>query len=316
MALPQQVQDQLAAAEAMLNPEPTQAPEAKQETEPQHKANPGQEAAVVENVVPEPTRVEPTPTSDWEHKYKVLQGMFNKQASQAKELQRTAAELQAQLAQRASERQPYQQLQSPVVDASDADNFGQDVMDMVHRVAAQHVAQAVLAVERIAQNLSARVHNLEQGVEGVTAASAATAEQMFFERLVADVPNWEAINHDQGFIEWLNDVDPLLGDTRMSALTAARSALDSARVAYIFKTFLREVEQAGAKAASPLAKQLTPRAAASAAPVSNSKPTVSERDIVAFYTDVAKGLYHGREAEAARIENEFNLALAEGRVTV
>ena len=315
MALPQQVQDQLAAAEAMLgqaptDQEPVTAPEAGQPQE-QQAVEPQ-----IENVAPEPTRVEPPAGTDWEHKYKVLQGMFNKQASQAKELQRAAAELQARLEQ-ASQRQPDQNQvhSSLVVEASDVDNFGQDVMDMVHRVAAQHVSQAVSVVEHIAQNLSARVQHLEKGVEGVTAASSATAEQMFFERLTNDVPNWEAVNQEQAFVEWLNDVDPMLGDSRMSALTAAREALDSARVSYIFKTYLREAEQAAVKAHNPLAKQLTPRAAASAAPVATAKATVSERDIVAFYTDVAKGLYAGRDAEVARIENEFNLALAEGRVT-
>lgn len=316
MALPQQVQDQLAAAEALLNGGESPAPETQADDQVQHvdPPEPAPREEPVEHAAPEPTRTQRT-ESDWEHKYKVLQGMFNKQARESQEQQRAVAELQAKLEQ-VSKRQPepQEQAQKPVVEGSDIDNFGQDVMDMIHRVSAQHVSQAVSTVQQIAQELVARIQRLEQGVGEVTQATSATAEGMFFERLALEVPDWEQANQDENFIAWLEDVDPVFGSTRMTALTQARQALDSSRVSYIFKSYLRDAASAKSNRADPLSKQLTPRAAASAAPGSNAKSVVSQGEIVAFYNDVSRGVFRGREAEMARIENEINLAIAEGRV--
>ena len=62
-------------------------------------------------------------------------------------------------------------------------------------------------------------------------------------------------------------------------------------------------------------KQVSPKAAASAAPTAtDNKPVITQAQIKAFYDDVARGLYRGRQQEAQQIEAKINAAIAEGRV--
>jgi hypothetical protein len=45
------------------------------------------------------------------------------------------------------------------------------------------------------------------------------------------------------------------------------------------------------------------------------KKSISRTDIATFYDKVRKGFYKGREADAARFEQEIFAAQAEGRIT-
>lgn len=312
-SLPPQIQAQVEAADAMLAGinEPGTPAAATEPTEPQ--------TAAPEQVQQPQTPPQPEARSqDFEHKYKVLQGMYNKQGRDMQSMQQELAQMRAAIdaAQRTQQVQEQGQSAAQVeATTDDVDNFGRDTMEMVHRIAAQHVGRAAEAFRQAAEQLNARLVQVEQTVAGTATAVGATAEQAFFREVAASVPDWETINVEPGFVEWLNEIDPLLGNTRMSALTAAREALDAARVVFIFSTYKRE-RGSSAQSSDELAKQVSPRAAASAAPVATGGGTVSQRQIVQFYSDLRRGEYAGREQEAARLEEVFNQAIAEGRVTM
>ena len=73
--------------------------------------------------------------------------------------------------------------------------------------------------------------------------------------------------------------------------------------------------QPQAPKSNPVDKQVSPKAAASAAPTAtDNKPVITQAQIKAFYDDVAKGLYRGRPQEMQQIEAKINAAIAEGRV--
>ena len=56
------------------------------------------------------------------------------------------------------------------------------------------------------------------------------------------------------------------------------------------------------------------RSAGAAAPT-GSKPSYTTADIAAFYDDIRKGKFKGREDERAKIERDIFAAQAEGRIT-
>ena len=68
--------------------------------------------------------------------------------------------------------------------------------------------------------------------------------------------------------------------------------------------------------APSLDSQLTPNGAGNPTlPVAAAKPILSAAAITAFYNQISRGEYVGREAEAEAIEAQINTAVAEGRVS-
>lgn len=302
MALPTQIQQQLDMAESLLQRSnaPAEAPApAPVETAPAAPA-------------PAPAPVEAPPAKpavdEFRQKYLSLQGVHrsfeDKIRTQAAENARLAAELES--ARRTPEK-------PAAADPQDAETFGSDLVEMVQRVAETMFGAA-------AKNIDARLSAIEQRLEGTAQVVAKTAEETFYERLAAAVPDYAAINTDEGFLAWLGDEDGISGAPRQNALTAAGQALDAARVAKVFLAY--KATQAPAEAPPPakpsaaaqLAKQVSPSSAASPAPRNPAKNTFSVAEVQSFYRDVQSGKYRGREADATALEASINQALAEGRI--
>jgi hypothetical protein len=185
---------------------------------------------------------------------------------------------------------------------------------MVQRVAQQMLGGVAAKVEAAVGTFEKRIVQLEQTVKGTSQAVAVTAEEMFFNRLGAAVPDWETINADAKFLEWLGEVDPMLGQPRQMALNSAQQAMDVARVTAIFKAFKATLPQEAPKRSTSVEKQVSPSSVAGSAPAPTDKPVLTEAQIAAFYKDVALGKYRGRDAEVERLERVINQAIAEGRV--
>lgn len=312
MALPQQIRDAEAAADAILaqanTPQDAPQPEASTPTESNVQADAPVSA---DAVTPEPT---PAPAPDpFETKYKVLQGKYN---AEVPELHRKVHALEDNLRQAIAKLEEVgkqkEQPQQTQADPKDVENFGSDLVDMVNRIAGAYLARAASQVEARLAEVDKRIAELAGSVSGATQHVAMTAEQMFFDRLGKLVPDWETINADQRFLAWLAEVDPVYGVPRQAALENARNKLDASRAAAVFNTFTGPRQQA--PKADPLDKQVSPKGAAGAAPTPSQKKMVASTEITKFYDDVRRGVYRGREQQAAQLEAEFNLALQEGRV--
>jgi hypothetical protein len=318
MALPQQVQAALDAAEATLAA--TNAPSAPDVSpvEPALDAQPQpdpfgdapqQVAAPVEPPAPQPK------DDVWEARYKSLQGLFNKEVP---ELQHRVKTLQSNLDEaiqrlnRASEKQESTPAQRPAADPKDVDNFGQDLVDMVSRVSSQAIGQMAQMFEAKFSHIEAKLEGMGQTLQGATQQVAVSAEQAFFDRVTKLVPNWEEVNTQPAFLTWLNEVDPVYGVERHVALKRAQSTLNADHAAAVFNAFLGPKPQA--KKVDPLDSQVSPRGAATVAPTPVEKPVLTQAQITKFYDDVRRGNYRGQDAEVARIEQVINAALAEGRV--
>lgn len=258
---------------------------------------------------------------NWEHKFKTLQGMFkaelsNQVAAQLQqsrqredELLRAVQQLQEQFrAVKEEKAQPAAQ-----IDPKDVEAFGVELVEMVRRQASAEISGAV---SKAVGELRERLEALERQTIGVSKTMAVTAEQAFYAELSRLVPDWSDVNGNQGFLSWLSEADPVYGEPRQVALDRASQSLNAERAAAVFKAFkAMSAAPVPNSRQSELESQVAPsRSGASAAPQDTAKPVITERDIVRFYDDMRRGVYRGREQEAAAIESGINLAIAEGRV--
>jgi uncharacterized protein YukE len=320
MALPQQVQAALDAAEATLAA--TNAPSANEASpaEPALDAQPQPDpfggapqpqAAPVEP--PAPAAPKPDP---WEARYTSLRGLFEKTVpelqGQVKTLQSNLNDAITRLNQ-ASEKQESQPARQQEADPKDAANFGQDLVEMVSRVAGQAIGGAAQRFDAKVAQFEQQMARLEAAVQGTTQQVAVTAEQAFFDRVTKLVPTWEQVNVDPAFVAWLQEIDPVYGLARQAALNRAQESLNADHAAAVFQAFTGP-QQAAPRETDPLDKQMSPRSAASVQPRSAQPQTISQADVTTFYDDVRRGLYRGNDAEVARIEQVINAALAESRI--
>jgi len=318
MGLPTQVQAALDAADATLAEANGQPPTSTEQVE---SVQDGPDPFTASST-PEPTAEvaakppEPTPADDvWRARYNSLQGLFNKEVPA---LQQQVKSLQSDLSaavdrlNRASE-QREQQPQTPEVSAKDVDNFGADLVEMVSRVASQAIGKAAQAFDARARQFEGQIAQLQDALYGTTQQVAMTAEQSFFDRVSKLVPEWEKVNTDPAFLAWLAETDPVYGINRQAALKKAQDSLNADHAASVFMAYLGPRKPAP-KGPDPLDKQVSPRGAATVAPVQAQAQTIRQADITKFYDDMRRGQYRGNEAEAARIEQIINAALSEGRV--
>jgi hypothetical protein len=300
MSLPQRVQDELLAAEAL-----EAADKAARSQAPTTVANAAdlivQPAPSAVSAPPqEPPPPAPPPAQEEEtyrHKYKSLQGVYNADVVQ---LRNQIKDLVSQVQVLSSVKEAPQAAQSSV-DPKDIEVFGEEMMGMVQR----YVTGAVTTLE-------SRIAGLEASINGVAQRTAETAEQHFYKLLTELVPDWRKVNGDDTWLEWLGVADDVYGVPRQAALDNAFKNLDAHRVANVFRAY----KAALPKVSTPtLESQITPDGAGNSAPApAPAKPFLSEKAIMSFYKDMAQGAYVGREKEAETIEAEINLAVAEGRV--
>lgn len=320
MALPPQVQASLDAADAYLAaeratsappPEPATlagteiaATEMEQQAEPQPEEV--KEATPPQQATPEP----------WEQRYRVLQGKYDHEVpalhNKVRDLETNFKQALEKLeaVSKAKEGIPEQ---APVADPKDVEVFGAELVEMVNRIAGNSFSRAVQTVEAKFGQIEAELARLKQAMEGTNQHVAATAEQTFFDRVTKLVPGWEKVNADPAFLAWLAEADPVYGVPRQAALTKARDTLNAEHAAAVFNAFLGP-RQAAPKGPDPLEKQVSPKGAATVAPTAADRSVITQAQVTKFYDEVRRGLYRGNEAEANRIEQLINLALAEGRV--
>lgn len=280
------------------------------------------EATPVVPAAPAPAPVQ-EPQEDFRQKYLSLKGMFD---SMVPNLQKQLAQSESKTADFASQvaalRAEMEKLKTPAtkpaeaVDPKDVQEFGLEMVEMAQRAAERVLAQWGAQINAKFDSVDKRVADIEAALKGIGQQTAATAGQTFEARLSALVPNWEQINVDSRWLQWLAETDPVFMRPRQVALDEAAAALDPEKAAKIFNAFLATLPATPTTPApSALEAQVTPSSGGSPVSVQAAKPVFSSKQIEAFYADMARGRYRGREVEAAAIEAEINRAIAEGRVT-
>ena len=321
MTLPKAVQAQVDEVNrlqaAMSAPEETatQDPPVEQETQEPVQA----ELPLEEPQIPEET---------WEHKYRSEVGRYKAETERAREAAQQAWDQFNQLRQeveqikQARDEKPEPpkapEPEIPGVTDQDVESFGSELVDFAQRAAAKVAAEQAKLLRLEIQALHKAMDELRGQVGNTENRLQKTAEQSYYEKLASLVPDWQQVNTDQAFLDWLGEEEGVTGYPRQAFLAQAHQQQDATRVARIFEAF-KSTHGAPPPAPKPsqspeLQKQVSPpkARAGSSAPVQQDKKIWTEADITAFYEAKARGKLDA--TEAARMEADLNSAVAEGRV--
>lgn len=318
MALPRVIQDQIDQADALvaqMNGQTVPNTETDPKPDPDPDVNPEpQPQPISQETDPKPA---PVPEETWERKYLTLKGMYDAEVprlhSQMRELNQQVQTLIAEAA-TAKAQQPKQEPASakPLITEQDKEAFGSDLLDLIDRATEQKLAGS----RDLEAQLRAEINELKGKLGNVTERQVVSDKDRYEAALSAQVPDWEAMNVDQGFLAWLAEVDPVYGMPRQYALTNAYESLDANRTATIFKQYKATLAPASRPQANrELQRQVAPtRSHTSPAPTTSTadKRVYSTRDIDEFYAEWRRGMID--EAEAVQIERDIHAATVEGRI--
>lgn len=321
MTLPKQLLDQSAAVSKYYADRDTETPGEQPEAEGVEE----QEVAT-DAVQHHEHEAAQQPTTDFEQKYRSLQGMYNAEVprlhAEKRELANRVQHLE-QLISTMGSAQPQKGQEAQrerLITEQDIADYG-DSIDVMRRVFSEESASYK---EEIAQlkNTIRQLQGVVPQVQRLSQSQNVSNEQRFWDDINRLVPDWQDVNVNKGFHDWLLEVDPLTGSTRQTYLDAAQRRYDAQRVANIFATWKRSVGMSDAQARpakqktiSELERQIAPGKGRSAASKGAGEPrTFSPADIQEFYRDVQKGKFKGRESERDRMERDIFAAQREGRI--
>lgn len=318
MALPKQVEAQLREVEEIerqLSGE--ESPPAQESdpasAEPQQESNKSQpeQAEATETSTP----VEPeVPEETWQQKYRTLKGMYDAEVprlhTQVKELTKRLDQIQnAKPEPKPEVKEPKQSLK--LVTDEDVKEFGADLIEVQRKVAREVAMEFTDEIEVLrAQNEELR--------KQVSATGAQVTESSFEQRLYRKVPDFEQLNRDPKWIEWLNEIDPIIRGPRMSVAQSAYERGDVDAVAHYVNLFRQT------QAPTTVADKKRKEQELQIQPAKNSSANQSNQKQGKVYTDAEVGKMYQRVAEltmrgdstaATKLEAEIDAAFRDGRVT-
>lgn len=323
--LPEQIQRQVDAAESMMQAQQPEVPAADAPT----ATTPVQATETLQSNV---ASVQPATSPDdqnsetYAQRWRSLQGIHNAtlrrvegQTSRIVQLEHILSTLQQQPV-----AQPQQHPSQNVGYLTEKDRTEYaDSIDVMRRAAREEIAPIIAHLN---QQINSLGQNVSNQVQQVARSTTLTRSEMFYQKLKDLIPNWEQINASNEFQAYLSEVDPQTGIQRQIYLNDAHSQLDVERVAYIFREGAGRQQQAVApapvlpqtvtnSAASQLELQVSPgRTRVTSTPVGTQPKQWPRSAISKFYDDYRKGLYRGKEAEYAQIEQDIVAASREGRI--
>lgn len=286
---------------------------------------------------------------EWEQKYKVLQGKYNAEVPrlQRKDTENTEAirqlreqltatqnllaSLSAQREAAPAAAQPTPAAPTKLVKDEEVREFGADLIDVMRRVVREENATLLPEIDRRVAPVAHRVDQVAQHSQQVGARVARNDQQSVLSQLEDAVPNWQELNEDQGFLEWLDQVDPFSGHKRGALLQQAYKAHDGPRVVAFFSGYIKEhavvtppavpaTPAAPAPAAAPQKKLEqfvapgTPKTGAAVTQDLSGKRVWSRAEVGQFYADSSAGRFKGTAAERKAIEADIFAAQREGRI--
>jgi hypothetical protein len=326
MALPKQVQAQIAELEEFENQLEAQGEEVKKKkTSKKTKAKDTEVEVADEQPIEEPVAVEATPANDsveevsesFKQKYATLRGKYDAEVprlhQQVKELtdQMNAIRDEAEAAKKAEAEKPKEKV-SYVTDA-DREEYGDDLIDFQRRVAKEQAQEYEGRFEQQAKVI-------EQLQQQISNTGNQVGEVGFTQKLNALVPGFDQLDNDERWVAWLNEYDPMTRGPRRDQAQAAFNSGDAEAVAHYVSLFRESVEPvANGKSdrETELEKQVTPsRSASTVTNKSSSKNSkvYSERELNNAWTKIRTLNTQGKYDDAEKLEAELTAAYMEGRV--
>lgn len=268
---------------------------------------------------------------DADHRYRVLQGKYTaerrRDAETIRQLQENNNRLIAQLGAAPAAavaaptpppapQTPEQRALSLGITKQEITEYGPELIDMIIRAATNITAPEI-------RRLAAEQQRLSGAVQTTVANVNRTARELVYDALESQLDDWNAINDSPEFIDWLDQVDVISGQTRRSGLMKAFEVNDATRVVGIFKAFLAEDERSRQSTArtrqvdpATLLAPGTPAGGGAPAPLNDQQSgrIWLESEVENFYAAKRRNHWKNNKAEEAALEAEIMAALAQGRI--
>ncbi len=213
---------------------------------------------------------------------------------------------------------------TPAITEDERAQFGDDLIDLMERVAKQATAPEIKAqvgkLDRTVQQQGEKLAHSEQAV-------AESKRQDTLSALAAAVPNWEVQNNDPAFLEWLNENEPSAGVPRGRLLTEAFRTNDAPRVIWFFTSFPSENATETSQTTPELTPEPqakldelvapgTPKTGSVVAPNESGKRVWTRNDITALYAEKNEFIKRGKKVpdELVKLERDLFKAQHEGRL--
>lgn len=316
MALPKAIQQQVDDADALVaqmngqpptgdtNPDPNPEPPPNPEPQPQPISQ-----------EPQPNPIPDVSEDTWQAKFFTLKGKYDAEVprlhAQMRELNTQVQTLLAETAAKAAQPTPEPTPAKTLITEQDKEAFGSDLLDLIDRATEQKIS----GFRGREEQLLSEIQELKGKLGNVSERQVVSDKDRFLSALAQQVPDWEALNVNQGFLAWLAEVDPVYGLPRQTALNNAYEAFDATRTATIFKQFKATLAPTTPQPNRELQRQVAPtRSRSTPAPTTSAADlkVFTQGEIGQFYEDWRRGFLDNDEA--ARMEKEIHAAIAEGRV--
>lgn len=320
MALPKQVEAQIKELEEIekqltkaAEPEAQPAPEEPKAEEAQPTKEAAPEPAPKPEVKPDKPAEPSAEDVTWQQKYRTLKGMYDAEVPRLHaELKELKAQVDKLRQAPPAPQEPPPKAAEPVKLVTDADveAFGQDLIEVQRKVAREVAAEFRQELDELkGENAKLR--------EQLTATGTQVIEASFEQRLHRLVPDFDAVNADPKWIEWLNEIDPLLRGPRKNVAQQAFNTGDVEGVAHYVKLFKESMTPvATSDTAQELERQIQPSRSAASAPTPSPKGRIyTNADIQRMFKTAVDLGAKGRHEEARKLEAEIDAAYTEGRVT-
>ena len=247
-----------------------------------------------QNQNPEPEVQEPEqkPAVDWEHKYKTLQGKYNAEIGR---LQASLRDLQAENEALKTELKTLKEMIEKQNRSATDDEILQNLKDSfpeLYDVLKQMSSRFVTRDE------------LEKLKSEVTQEFKPIFRTTFESQLTALVPDWQELNVDPEFINWLQQKAPFSTKTLHELMLEAFNQGDAQAVAQFFIEYKKQRTPQPSQNVAPAGRQVVQQ--------TTSPRLIKREEITKFYRDCALGKY--TPEEKARKEAEIARAIKEGRV--
>jgi hypothetical protein len=209
-------------------------------------------------------------------------------------------------------------------DDTDVEAFGAENVDLVQRIVRQEFGSRLDAIDRTLNEMRGTMQRLAASTQQVQAQTQLSAAEKFDAKLVELVPDWEVLNVDPRFLDWLEKVDIVSNQKYGELLVDAYRQGQAERTAHFFNLYKKDAGIAPATPAptpppapptgvDPTAFIAPAAGAPTPPPTQPGQPriwTMAEGDKI--YEDFRRGLI--KKPEFERLEREYVQAAKEGRV--
>lgn len=262
---------------------------------------------------PDETPAAPDEVEVYRQRYKVLQTKYDAEVprlhQQVRESERRMAHLEAEL--KAMREKPQAEPEQPQQSSQkDVEEFGADLVAMVHRIAAEAAANAARRLEAKFREELAKVGS---HVGDVSQQVAASKTNEFWGAVLHFVPDWDAINSNPAWVAWLDTRAPGSLHTYRALAEEAIAQFNPEPVVELAK--LWKSQQAPEKPAGKkpeLQKQVSPPAARASGPAPDTAPIFTMKDVEQMGDP--RFIARLSEAEYAQRSAAIDQALVEGRI--